>query len=569
MGTGAVISIDYANAFGIIGAFSSNGNDVFSGIIEPIRKAKISGNMIMSKLQEISAKIDVDSTISQLYSQDDGERGIEIEISENAKAANKEEQVIYGALTNVESKLLEFGSTVIAVDNKAATFIKERKLEFNRRYPHLESESEYRQRMDERSFGEKVGDFCYGYVLGFGLIDGYDSLVNGRERIDARNEAIKKKIGEFATKTCEWVQKNEAFITAGLVILASVLCTAAFGPGATFVIFSLLSLYYAVLDKIIAINNDGQGTVQTMEATGHHHWAQIENGVNWGLQISMVISGFMLWGTKSGALYKNGGVMLEKYFPSSMLKDYSLFKSKGGPIQTMLNGAILGGGYNYVVDRWAYITNFIFSKKAHNNIGNYFNEALTDTTEDVLAGAVIGAAISGLSYGVVKIKDTLKFKSIINSGLYKTEQGNELNHYVEQRARSIYEHAASEQYYTHNPAYVPKGKVPKGNSGRFDLIVYLKGKYLLFETKLTEEAPHTTYQIITGIEKGALNNNVYIRDVTTTTAWLRNVSFSEGSTVAHIYGKKITHILGTRKIGNEATHFLSELLKKYVLDKLI
>lgn len=568
MGTGAVISIDYTNAFGVIGAFSSGGNDIFTGILEPIRKAKTSGNNIMSKLRDISSRIDIDSTISKLYSQDDGERSLENEISEDAKSASNEEQVVYGALTNVESKLCEFGSTVISVDNKAAILIKERKLEFNRRYPHLESESEYRQRMDERSFREKVGDFCYGFVHGYGLIGGIDSLINGRERFDAHKEAIKQKIVEFATKTWEWVKQNwEAIVAAIVVVAAAIVCIATFGAGTVFLVASLAAFAYAVADKIVAINNDGKGIVQTLEANGHHHLAQICKGFNWGLQITMVISGFKMSGAGAEELFKNGASWLRNTRATSLVKGYSLFKNKGGFLATVGNGIAIGGGYNLVVDTMAYGINYCVSDDARRNSAEYFKTAAKDTAIDTLIGGGIGGSISGLSYGAVKLKDTFKFNAIKNSGMSKVAQGNELNHYVDQRASSLYgDYAASEQWYTHDPAYI-KGKAPQGTTGRMDLVINENGNIRLFETKLTPDAPHSAYQIAGGVDKGVMNRDIFFRDVNSTSNWLQSVSLPKGTPVTHIYGNNMTSVLGTRKLGLEATHYISNLTRVEFIDK--
>ena len=566
MGTGAVISIDYTNAFGVIGAFSSGGNDIFSGILEPIRKAKTSGNNIMSKLRDISSRIDIDSTISKLYSQDDGERSLENEISEDAKSASNEEQVVYGALTNVESKLCEFGSTVISVDNKAAILIKERKLEFNRRYPHLESESEYRQRMDERSFREKVGDFCYGFVHGYGLIGGIDSLINGRERFDAHKEAIKQKIVEFATKTWEWVKENiEAIAAAVLVVVAALWAIATFGAGTVFLVASIAAFAYAVADKIVAINNNGKGIVQYLEANGHHHFAQICKGLNWGLQITMVISGFKMSGAGAEELFKIGPSGLRNR-ATSLVKGYSLFKNKGGFLATVGNGIVIGGGYNLVVDTMAYGINFCVSDDAKRNKAEYFKTATKDTAIDTLIGGGIGGSISGLSYGVVKLKDTFKFNSIKNSGIAKKAQGKELNHYVDQRAGKLYgDYAASEQWYTHDSSCI-KGKT-KGSYGIMDLVTNENGNIRLYETKLTPKAPHTGYQLAGGVDKGVMSRDIFFKDVPSTAKWLQSVSLPKGTPVTHIYGNNMTSVLGTRKLGLEATHYISNLTRVEFIDK--
>lgn len=391
MGTGAVITIDYSIAFGI-NAFTqspSNGSDMFSGILDPLRRAKSAGSVIKSELHEIASKIDISTSIGRFFSSDDGEYKLQNEISEEAKSAKAEEEVVYGALTNVESKLIDFGTTVIDVDNKAALLIKERKLEFNRRYPHLESETEYRQRMDNRSGWEKAGDFLYGFVHGYGLIGGFDSLINGRERFEQHKEAIEKKIAEFATKTWNWVKENwEAIVAAIVVVAAAIVCIATFGAGTVFLVASLAAFAYAVADKIVAINNNGNGIAQTLEANGFHHLSQICKGFNWGLQITMLISGFGMEGASSFSLFEGSGFFA-----------------------TVGNGAVLGGGYNFAVDLTAHSLNFAYSKDAQSDPMGYLKFAFKDTLKDTISGFVIGGTVAGISYTVINGFSFLKAKS--------------------------------------------------------------------------------------------------------------------------------------------------------------
>lgn len=382
MGVGAVITIDYSVALGI-NAFSpspSNSNDMFSGILNPLRNAKTAGSVIKSELHDIATKIDIATSIGKFFSSDEGEYKLQSEISEEAKSAKGEEEVIYGALTNVESKLMDFGTTVIEVDNKAALLIRERKLEFNRRYPHLESETEYRQRMDERSGWEKTGDFLYGFVHGYGLIGGIDSLINGRERFEQHKEAIEQKIAEFATKTWNWVKENwEAIVAAIVVVAAAIVCIATFGAGTVFLVASLAAFAYAVADKIVAINNNGNGIVQTLEANGFHHLSQICKGFNWGLQITMLISGFGMEGASSLSFFEGSGFLA-----------------------TVGNGAIFGGGYNLAVDLTAHSLNFAYSKDAQSDPLGYLKFAFKDTLKDTVSGFVIGGTVAGISYSAVK-----------------------------------------------------------------------------------------------------------------------------------------------------------------------
>lgn len=396
MGTGAVITIDYTN---IYSPLPSDSGDVFSRILEPIKKAKSVGKTIKTDLHNIAVKLDLTSSITKLISPNDASINVQNEISEDAKAAEKEEEVVYGALTNVESKLIEFGTTVISVDNKAAALIRERKLEFNRRYPHLESESEYRQRMDERSGWEKVGDFFYGCFHGYGLIGGFDSLINGRERFNEHKEAIEQKIAEFACKTWEWVKENwEAIVAAIVVVVAAIVCIATFGAGTVFLVASLAAFAYAVADKIVAINNNGNGIVATLEANGHHHLAQFCKGFNWGLQITMIISGFGMEGTASLSVFKGSGFWA-----------------------TVGNGAVFGGGYNLAVDLTAHSLNFAFSKDAQANPLDYLKYAFKDTLKDTFTGFVAGGIVSGVSYTVIKgfsfFKPKSKIPTQVESGI--------------------------------------------------------------------------------------------------------------------------------------------------------
>ena len=369
MGMGAIITIDYSIAFGI-NSFTqspSNGGDMFSGILDPLRKAKSAGSIIKSELHSIASRIDLTTSIGKFFSSDDGEYKLQNEISEEAKVTKGEEVVV-------------FGTTVIDVDNKAALLIRERKLEFNRRYPHLESETEYRQRMDDRSGWEKAGDFLYGFVHGYGLIGGFDSLINGRERFEQHKEAIEQKIAEFATKTWNWVKENwEAIVAAIVVVAAAIVCIATFGAGTVFLVASLAAFAYAVADKIVAINNNGNGIVQTLEANGFHHFSQICKGLNWGLQITMLISGFGMEGASSFSLFEGSGFFA-----------------------TVGNGAVFGGGYNLAVDLTAHSLNFTYSKEAQSDPMGYLKYAFKDTLKDTISGFVIGGTVAGISYSAAK-----------------------------------------------------------------------------------------------------------------------------------------------------------------------
>lgn len=391
MGVGAVITIDYSVALGI-NAFSpspSNSNDMFSGILTPLRNAKTAGSIIKSELHDIASKIDIATSIGKFFSSDEGEYKLQSEISEEAKSAKGEEEVIYGALTNVESKLMDFGTTVIEVDNKAALLIRERKLEFNRRYPHLESETEYRQRMDERSGWEKTGDFLYGFVHGYGLIGGIDSLINGRERFEQHKEAIEQKIAEFATKTWNWVKENwEAIVAAIVVVAAAIVCIATFGAGTVFLVASLAAFAYAVADKIVAINNNGKGIVQTLEDNGFHHFSQICKGLNWGLFATMMITGFGFDGASALTVFKGSGFLA-----------------------TVGNGAVFSGGYSLAVDLTAYRIDSVFSKDAHDNPIEYYKSAIKDTFKDTVIGAGRGATMAGITYIAVNGFSFFKPKS--------------------------------------------------------------------------------------------------------------------------------------------------------------
>ena len=114
MGNGAVITIN--NPTDIQTLVSA---DIFSEILEPVKKAKSSGRIIKSELKSISANIDVVSLIDRAVLNDGEDAELRNNISENAKEAVKQEETVYGALTNVEEKLTEFGKTVINVEKKA------------------------------------------------------------------------------------------------------------------------------------------------------------------------------------------------------------------------------------------------------------------------------------------------------------------------------------------------------------------------------------------------------------------------------------------------------------------
>lgn len=399
MGAGAVIKINYDYpAFGPGFITPVPGSvELFSDVIEPIKKAKSFGRTIKTELQKISMQMDVGSTIEHLIAQESESAKAKSEIAESANNARADQEVVYGALTNVTDKLTAFGETVVVVDRSAASLIRERKLEFNRRYPHLESESEYRQRMDERSGWEKVKDFGYGLFHG-GIIGGFDSLFNGRERFVEHKEAIKQKIAEFATKVGNWVKENwEAIVAAVVVVVAAIACIASFGAGTVFLVASIAAFAYAVTDKIVAINNGGKGIVETLDANGFHHLSQICKGFNWGLQITMLISGFKMSGLGAEKLFIGKASWLANTNAATLINGFQLFKG-GGFLATVGNGAIFGGAYNYAVDYAAYGLNFAFSKDAQANPTEYFKLALTDTLKDTATGFVIGGTVAGISH---------------------------------------------------------------------------------------------------------------------------------------------------------------------------
>lgn len=406
MATGAVITINSANSLfgnGLTNPlFSPSGFELFSDIINPIESARATGRTIKSELRNISLQLEISSTVDQLLKRDSEFSRAKKEVIENAKCAKNDQDVIYGALTNVKDKLSEFGDTVVAVDNRAASLIRERKLEFNKRYPHLESESEYRKRMDERSIWEKCKDFGYGFVHGYGLIGGIDSLINGRERFVEHKEAIKQKITEFACKVGEWVKRNwEALVAAIVVVAAAIVCIATFGAGTVFLVASLAAFAYAVADKIVAINNNGKGIVETLEANGFHHLSQFCKGFNWGLQITMVISGFKMNGLGADKLFINKASWLQNTKATKLIEGFSVFKGKGF-LATVGNGAIFGSADMFIVDLAAYGINFAFSGNAQSNPSEYFKLAFKDTLKDTVSGFVIGGTVAGVSHIVVR-----------------------------------------------------------------------------------------------------------------------------------------------------------------------
>ena len=415
MGNGAVITIN--NPTGIQALVTT---DIFSEILEPVKKAESSGRIIKSELKSISANIDVVSLIDRAVLNDGEDAELRNNISENAQEALNQEETVYGALTNVEGKLTEFGKTVIDVEKKAYALIKERKLEFNETYPELESEQEYRERMNQRSAGEKASDFFYGYIHG-GFIGGFDSLINGRERFDAHVEAIKEKIAEIATKTWEWVKENwEAIVTAILVVAAAIVCIATFGAGTVFLVASLAALAYSIADKIVAINNNGNGIVATLEANGHHHLSQFFKGFKWGLDITIIISGMGVNGATS--LGKVPKLAQFAKFNSNVMSTFNkvgsafnIFKGSGfwaSLGNEVVHGMADDGIKTFLSDTTAYKLNFLFSKDAQANPLEYFKNAAGDTVKDVFTDAAKGGLQSAATFTFIKGADFFKSKFI-------------------------------------------------------------------------------------------------------------------------------------------------------------
>ncbi|GEM_PF-3413388 len=420
MGNGAVITINNPTD---IRTLASEG--IFSEILEPVRQAKSSGINIKKGLSDISASLYcvslTDRLAEKIFANEEEDATLRKDISEDAQEAFNQEETVYGALTNVEGKLTEFGETVIDVEHKAYELIKERKLEFNERYPELESEQEYKERMNQRSAGEKMGDFVHGFIHG-GIIGGFDSLINGREKFDAHVRAVQEKIAEIATKTWEWVKENwEAIVTAVLVVGAAILCIATFGAGTVFLVASLAALAYSVADKIVAINNDGNGIVATLEANGHHHLAQFFKGFKWGLEITTFISGLGM----SGAISLGKVPKLAQFakFNSNVISTFNkvgsafnVFKKSSGFWASFGNEFVHGmaddGIKTFLSDTTAYKLNFLFSKDAQANPLDYFKRAAGDTGIDIVKEGFKGGLKNAATFTFVKGADFFKSKFI-------------------------------------------------------------------------------------------------------------------------------------------------------------